>query len=83
MTSLKTLHEEFKALKAEIFGQSSFVEVDDNDPRQARYSQLLPLFHPEFRTKGWINPLVTEGKPYREELNENKAEVLDYEMYYA
>ena len=53
---------EFNALKKELFGDNLFVELDDSDPRTARYDQLLGYFFPRFRSSGWKNPLeVLDG----------------------
>jgi len=58
---LNALAAEFKALKQDLFGTSSFVIPDEGDEGQKnweRYNQLLGLFHPNYRRKGWVNPLV-------------------------
>ena len=52
---LKELLDEFEKLKAEIFGDCSFI-AEIEGPQADRYSQLLGLFYPQFRTKGWVNP---------------------------
>ena len=62
MTQLKQLHQEYQDLKKEIFGTSSFSLVDDTDPKQERYSQLLQFFHPEFRTKEYQSPITNNQK---------------------
>ncbi len=53
---LKGLAEEFKTLKDELFGNGSFVVLPEGE-RTDRYNQLLGLFYPQFRTRGWQNPL--------------------------
>jgi len=72
MTNLKRLYEEYKALKDELFEGSSFVLVDDNDPRNKRYDQLFQLFHPGFRTASWTCPLEQESEI-----------MVEYELYYS
>jgi hypothetical protein len=54
--NLNILLQEFKTLKSEIFGNESFVVVQDME-KEKRYNQLLGLFNPDFRYAGWINPL--------------------------
>lgn len=55
---MEALLAEFKALKAEFFETSEFRLVDDhNDPKDQRYNQLLGFFYPQFRYRGWTNPL--------------------------
>ena len=56
MSRIKELHGEFVQLRDDLFGKDKFVIEDDNDPRWARYSQLLAYFHSGFRTKDWVNP---------------------------
>jgi len=53
---MKELYEEFKTLKAELFGNNMFIVQDDSDLRWKRYSQLLGYFYPCYRTKDWITP---------------------------
>lgn len=54
---MKQLLLEYKQLQADLFGECKFSVVDDSDKQQQRYSQLFQYFHPQFRTKSWVNPL--------------------------
>ena len=72
MTNLKRLHTEFKALKEELFQGASFAILDDDDPKVARYQQLLQFFFPCYRTKDYTDPVATD---------EQQAE--EYELYYS
>jgi len=63
MTTLKTLFQELESLKKKLFKGSNFIEVDDQDPDQVRYNQLLGLFRPEFRTTTWQDPRDQEKTP--------------------
>jgi len=58
MSKLKELHSEYLELKEEIFKGHSFIEVESNASNK-RYDQLFAFFHPQFRTKKWINPFLT------------------------
>lgn len=53
---LTGLAEEFRSLKSELFGNNSFVVLPEGE-KTDRYNQLLGLFYPQFRTKGWRDPL--------------------------
>lgn len=57
MTQLRRLFNEYKQLKAEIFGEDTFVIVEETDPKVIRYNQLFQYFHPQFRTKDWVSPV--------------------------
>ena len=54
---MKELLKEFKALKIELFGDNMLAIQSDDSKKWKRYDQLLAYFHPEFRTKNWINPI--------------------------
>jgi hypothetical protein len=56
---IKTLLEEYKALKSKIFASSSFV-IGEGQEMQ-RYSQLLGFFFPQYRTKGYTSPLEEQN----------------------
>lgn len=53
---IKSLKDEFDELKSKLFGGQSFV-LRENTQEWLRYEQLLAFFHPQFRTKSYINPL--------------------------
>lgn len=54
---MKALLTEFKALKEKLFAGGTFVVMNDDSIETKRYNQLFQFFHPEFRTKQFINPL--------------------------
>lgn len=59
-TQTKKMNEllnEFKALKEKLFAGGTFVVMNDDGIETKRYDQLFQFFHPEFRTKQFINPL--------------------------
>ncbi len=49
---------EYKELKNKVFGNNTFVMWDDKEKDMARYSVLFQLFHPQYRTKDFVNPLT-------------------------
>jgi hypothetical protein len=55
--AFKGLHAEFMKLKKELFGEDKFVIPDPKNKKWKRYDQLLGFFFPQFRTKGWKDPL--------------------------
>jgi hypothetical protein len=62
VTQIDNLKTEFLSLRKEIFGESAFVIVDENNPKMLRYNQLLGFFYPYYRTKGWISPYQESDK---------------------
>jgi len=58
--TLKELHSEYTALKEKIFGKDKFVIAEDT-PEVKRYDQLHQYFHPEHRTKDFVNPAQTDN----------------------
>jgi hypothetical protein len=62
VTQIDNLKTEFLSLKKEIFGESAFVIVDENNPKMLRYNQLLGFFYPCYRTKNWISPYQESDK---------------------
>jgi len=48
MTQIRKDAEEFEKLKKELFEGSIFIVVDEEDPKQKRYNQLLLQFFPHF-----------------------------------
>jgi hypothetical protein len=57
MSRLVELHDEFTLLKKELFGESVFVVLDQDDKKVKRYNQLLGFFYPQFKTTGWTSPV--------------------------
>lgn len=62
VTQIDNLKTEFLSLKKEIFGESAFVIVDENNPKMTRYNQLLGFFYPYYRTTDWISPYCQESE---------------------
>lgn len=55
---MQKLLNEYKELKKKIFGDCKFAILCDNETEQdKRYNQLHQYFHPQFRTKDFINPM--------------------------
>ena len=56
-------HNELKALSAALFGGDMFVQMDDNDPRVARYNELM-VKSQAARRQAAINGLSHVAKRY-------------------
>ena len=54
---MQRLLKEFKELKESLFGNSTFVVLNQNDAKTQRYNQLLQFFYPSFRTKDFVSPI--------------------------
>jgi len=52
------LNLEYKALKLALFGNNTFVVLDESDKKVIRYNQLFQYFYPNFRTAKFVNPLT-------------------------
>ena len=74
MGQLRKLHEEYKELRRELFGDCR-IAISDNDPKWKRYDQLLGLFRPQFRTKGWVDPSDGQAMVVVQIKNSNDFEV--------
>lgn len=57
---MEELLKEFEALKEELFKGETFVVLPEG-PKTDRYNQLLALFRPQFRWKGWKSPLKEDA----------------------
>jgi len=53
---MRALLEEYKELRQKLFHGEKFLKVEDT-PEQRRYDQLFKLFHPQYRTRNWVNPI--------------------------
>lgn len=57
---MNELLNEYKQLKEEIFGNNMFI-IMGNSEKELRYNQLFQFFYPQFRTKGFINPMEVKN----------------------